>query len=527
MRLIIYLAIISSVVVSPHFSGPLFVRERRPEQESIDILIKGGRVIDGSGADSVQADVGIRGDRIVYVGSRVAAATRTIDASGLIVAPGFIDPHTHTAEDLSSPATNSNVNYLMQGVTTVVTGNDGSSPWPIAETLTKWERQGIGTNAALFVGHGTVRTMVLGNGNVSPTADQLGRMRALIARGVDDGALGMSTGLYYAPGSFAATEEIIELARAVAERGGIYDTHMRDEDSYSIGLLGSIQETIRIGREARIPVHISHIKALGAEVWGKSTAAIDLITRARAEGIDVTASQYPYTASGSSIVAALVPRWAEDGGRRRMLERIEDPTTKPRLIADMDVNLKRRGGPDSMLITVARDKGLIGKTLAQLATISKKSPVEVALDIIRSQGDASIASFNMDESDIENFMRQDFVMTGSDGSAGHPRKYGTFPRKLRLYCYTKRLITLPFAIRSSSSLTAETLRIPERGLVRQGYYADVIVFDEKAVADRATYEHPQELAVGMRYVIVNGKVAVDAGKYTGALPGRPLRKGRS
>jgi N-acyl-D-aspartate/D-glutamate deacylase len=210
-----------------------------------------------------------------------------------------------------------------------------------------------------------------------------------------------------------------------------------------------------------------------------------------------------------------------------MLERIEDPTTKPRLIADMDVNLKRRGGPDSMLITVARDKGLIGKTLAQLATISKKSPVEVALDIIRSQGDASIASFNMDESDIENFMRQDFVMTGSDGSAGHPRKYGTFPRKLRLYCYTKRLITLPFAIRSSSSLTAETLRIPERGLVRQGYYADVIVFDEKAVADRATYEHPQELAVGMRYVIVNGKVAVDAGKYTGALPGRPLRKGRS
>ena len=336
----------------------------------------------------------------------------------------------------------------------------------------------------------------------------------------------MSTGLYYAPGSFAKTEEVIELARAAAERGGIYDTHMRDEDSYSIGLLDSIQETIRIGRESRIPVHISHIKALGTGVWGKSTAAIELIKRARAEGVNVTASQYPYTASGTSIVAALVPRWAEDGGRRRMLERIDDPAISPRLIGDMEANLKRRGGPDSLLITGSRDNTLVGKTLAQIGVAWKKSPVQTALEIIKRQGDASLASFNMTESDIENFMRQDFVMTGSDGSAGHPRKYGTFPRKLREYVYVKKLITPPFAIRSSSSLTAATLRIPERGLLRRGYYADVIVLDEKTVTDRATYEHPRELAVGMRYVIVNGKVAVDDGHYTGALAGRALRKGR-
>jgi N-acyl-D-aspartate/D-glutamate deacylase len=526
LGLITGIIIIFCVIVLHHVR--VSVGEAIPRQESLDILIKGGRVVDGSGDDPILADVGIRGDRIVYIGnSRTFAAARTIDAAGLIVAPGFIDPHTHTAEDLSNPSTNSNVNYLMQGVTTVVTGNDGSSPWPIADTLARWQRQGIGTNAALFVGHGTIRSRVLGNGNITPTPQQLAQMRALISRGMEDGAFGMSSGLYYAPGSFATTEEVIELARAAAEKGGIYDTHMRDEDSYSIGLLGSIQETIRIGQQARIPVHISHIKALGTEVWGKSTAAIDLINRGRAEGIEVTASQYPYTASGTSIVAALVPRWAEDGGRRRLLEQIEDPGARPRLTADMEASLKRRGGPDSLLVTVARDKSLVGKTLAQLAMTWKKSPVEAAIDIILSQGDASIASFNMDEEDIENFMRQPFVMTGSDGSAGHPRKYGTFPRKLRLYCYTKRLITLPFAIRSSSALTAETLRIPQRGRLRQGYYADVIVIDEKAVADRATYEHPQELAVGMRYVILNGKIAVDAGKYTGALAGRALRKGQT
>src|SRR5262249_22519585 len=248
--------LVAAWTVTPvQFRWSLVRDERLAEQASadtLDILIKGGRVIDGSGADGVQADVGIRGDRIVFVGNAGSrSASRIINASGLVVAPGFIDPHTHTAEDLGDPARSNNVNYLMQGVTTVVTGNDGSSPWPIADTLDKWERQEIGTNAALFVVHGTGRAMVLGSADSTPTPRQLGRMKALIDRAMEDGALGMTTGLYYAPGSFAKTEEVIELARAAAERGGIYDTHMRDEDSYSIGLLGSIEETIRIGREAR------------------------------------------------------------------------------------------------------------------------------------------------------------------------------------------------------------------------------------------------------------------------------------
>jgi N-acyl-D-amino-acid deacylase len=476
--------------------------------QPLDLLIKSGTVVDGSGSDPAVADVGIRGDRIVFIGDSEKSGVkvaRTIDATGMVVAPGFIDPHTHTLEDFSDPNRKSNLSYLMQGVTTVITGNDGSSSFPIADTLQKWAAQGIGTNAGLYVGQGTIRGRVVGQDDVAPTPEQLARMKAMVAQAMDEGALGMSTGLYYAPGGYAKTEEVIELAKVAAEKGGIYDSHMRDEGSYSIGLLGSIEETIRIGREAKIPVHISHIKALGTDTWGKSAAAIELIRKARAEGIEVTADQYPYTASGSSIVAALVPRWAEAGGSRQLLRRIDDPVDGPRIRSEMEQNLKRRNGADSILITGGRDKQLIGKTLAQVSGEWKKSPVEAALTIIKSQGDASIASFNMNEQDIENFMRQDWVMTGSDGSAGHPRKYGTFPRKLRIYVYDKKLITLPFAIRASSAMTAQMLRIPDRGLLRTGYFADLIVYDPKTIRDAATYEHPQVLAEGMRYVIVNGK----------------------
>ncbi len=486
-----------------------------------------GRVVDGSGSKPGVADVGIQGDRIVFIGDAAKShvtATRTIDCSGLVVAPGFIDPHTHTMEDLSDPKRNSNEDYLMQGVTTVITGNDGASARSIADTLSKWERQGIGTNAALLAGHGTIRTQVLGAGDVQPSPEQLDEMRKLMEQAMDDGAFGMSTGLYYVPGVYSKTEEVIELAKVVASRSGVYDTHMRDEDSYSIGLLGSIRETLRIGREAKIPVHISHIKALGPEVWGQSNAAIKLIKQARAKGIEATANQYPYTASGTSLVDAMVPRWAQAEGRGQLQRVIEDPNSRSRLMADMEANLKHRGGADSLLITRARDRQLIGKSLGAVAKERNKTPVEAAIDIIKSEGNVSVASFNMSERDIENFMVQKFVMTGSDGSAGHPRKYGTFPKKLREYVYNKKLITLQFAVHASSALTAETFRIPQRGRLRGGYFADVIVFDEKTVADRATYEQAEVLAVGMRYVIVNGKLAVEDGKYTGTLAGRPLRK---
>jgi N-acyl-D-aspartate/D-glutamate deacylase len=503
-------------------------RQTIAQGAQVDLLLRRGQVIDGSGAAPRVLDVGIRGDRIVFIGDAARAgitAARTIDARGLVVAPGFIDPHTHTMEDLSDAARKSNENYLMQGVTTVVTGNDGSSAVSIAERLDKWTQGGIGTNAALLAGHATIRSQVLGQTDAQPDETQLAQMKALMAQAMNDGAFGMSTGLYYAPGSYAKTEEVIELAKVCAAQGGIYDTHMRDENSYSIGLLGSIRETIRIGREAHIPVHISHIKALGPEVWGQSVAAIKLINQARRAGVDVTANQYPYNASGTGLVAALVPRWAEVGGRAEMLKRFDDPVVRPRLVSDMEANLKRRGGAESLLLTTARDPQLVGQTLSAIATQRNQSPVEAAIEIIKVSA-PSVASFNMSEPDIERFMRQPWVMTGSDGSTGHPRKYGTFPHKLREYVYHKHLITLPFFVRHSSALTAETFRIPERGRLRVGYYADVIVFDEKTVADRATYVQPELLAVGMRYVIVNGQLAVEDGKYTGTLAGRALRKNK-
>src|SRR5207302_442760 len=428
---------------------------RAPGEQQFDLLILHGKLVDGSGKKPRTADVGIRGDRIVFVGDARKAhlnAARTIDATDLVVAPGFIDPHTHTLGDLSDSNHKSNLAYLMQGVTTVVTGNDGSSAANIGETLRKWDAQSIGTNAILLAGFGTIRSRVLGSTDAQPSAAQLEEMKALVARAMDEGAFGISTGLYYAPQSYAKTEEVIELSKIAAAKGGIYDTQMRDENSYSIGLLGAIKETIRIGREAKIPVHISHIKALGPEVWGQSKQAIDLIKKARAEGVDVTASQYPYDASGTSLQASLVPRWAEVGGRSELLKRIDDPQVRPRLLAEMQDNLKRRGGAETLLITDSRDPKLVGKRLSEIAKEMNKPPVEAALDIIKTTGGAGVASFNMSEKDIERFMKEKLVMTCSDGSTGHPRKYGTFTRKLREYVYHRRLISLPFMVRDRKSV---------------------------------------------------------------------------
>ncbi len=323
------------------------------QQPPLDLLIRGGRVIDGTGTPSRAADVGIRDGRIVLVGDAASAGTtarRTIDAAGLVVAPGFIDPHTHTAGDLSSIERHANLPYLMQGVTTVITNNDGGGSIAISRTLERWTSQGIGTNAALYIGQGSVRGTVMGMtaGPASPV--QLDSMKAIVARAMDEGALGMSTGLYYAPGSFAATDEVIALARIAAVKGGIYDSHMRDESSYTIGLIGSVNETLRIAREAQIPVHISHIKALGVDVWGEADTVIALVNAARAAGLDVTADQYPYLASGTSVGAALLPRWAEVGGTDSLKARFADPAIRARIAAEMTENLRRRGGAASLLM---------------------------------------------------------------------------------------------------------------------------------------------------------------------------------
>jgi len=518
MRRIVALGIVLAVVFR--------LAQLHGQIANLDLLIRGGTVMDGTGSEPVTVDIGIAGNRIAFIGDAGSAkvtASRTLDAAGLIVAPGFIDPHTHTFDDLNTPGRNSNLPYLMQGVTTVVTGNDGGGPISPASSFELWQKQGIGTNAALYVGQGTIRRTVMNMTDATPSSTEMERMKAMVSEAMDSGALGLSTGLYYAPGSYSTTEEVIELAKMAAAKGGIYDSHMRDESSYTIGLLGSIQETIRIGREARIPVHISHIKALGTDVWGKSAEAIQMIQRARSSGVDVTADQYPYLGSGTSVSASLLPRWAEVGGRDELLKRIADPSVRPRLVAEMEVNLKRRGGADTLLIVGGSDPQIVGKRLDAVAKEWNKTPVDAAVQIIKNGG-AGVVSFNMNDQDVDAFMRQDWVMTGSDGSDGHPRKYGTFPRKMREYVLNKKIISMPFAVRSSSALTAETLHIPERGRLTPGYYADVIVFDEKVIADKSTYEQPTVLAAGMKYVIVNGKVAVDSGKFTGVMAGRPVKR---
>ncbi|HZY62497.1 MAG TPA: D-aminoacylase [Edaphobacter sp.] len=503
-------------------ASTLFVLRPSASAQELDLIIRGGSLIDGSGSPAKKADIGIEGDRIVFVGSSAGKkAKRVIDATGLVVTPGFIDPHTHTAGDLSNPKTSRNDPYLMQGVTTVVTGNDGESPTDIGATLDKWQKQGIGTNAALFIGQGTVRREVMGMSDAKPTAEQMKRMEALVDTAMQQGALGLSTGLYYAPGSYSSTEEVIDLARVAAQHGGIYDTHMRDESSYTIGLLGSVRETIRIGREAHIPVMISHIKALGVDVWGKSADVIALIDKARKEGINVTASQYPYTASGTSVTASLVPRWVEANGA--LLKNLNDPSLHERIVKEMQENLRRRGGADTLLMTNSKDKSIVGKNLAQIAKERNESPIDAAIQIIKAGG-SDVASFNMKESDIDAFMRQPWVMTCSDGSPGHPRKYGTFPRKIHLYVYERHIIPLEFAVRSSTSLPAKTLGLKDRGLLKPGYFADVLVYNPKTFNERATYQSPRILATGVEYLTVNGKLAIDKGLLTGTLAGRALKR---
>ena len=492
----------------------------------VDLLIRGGTLMDGTGSTGRIMDVGIRADRIVFVGDGQQSsvrATRTIDATGLIVAPGFIDPHTHTDTDLADPQLRANLAFLMQGVTTVINNIDGRSPADLKAQFDGWAKGGIGTNTAGYVGHGSLRARVVGNRDIRATPAQLDSMRALVSKAMDDGALGLSTGLFYTPGSYAPIEEVIELAKVAAQKGGTYDTHMRDESSYSIGLMGSINEVIRIGREARIPVHISHIKALGVDVWGMSDSVIAVINRARAEGVDVTANQYPYTASGTGLGAALLPRWAESGGGDSLRMRAADAATRQRLVREMADNLRRRGGAASLLLT-SGDSAVRGKTLEQIAQERRKPAIETALELILGGSGGSVASFNMSEKDIETFMVQPWVTTGSDGSGGHPRKYGTFPRKIREYGMMRGVLTLPAIIHSSSLRTAQALRLTDRGVIANGKFADVIVFDPRTIADRATYLNPRELATGMRWVIVNGQVAVDDGQFAGVFAGRVLKR---
>ncbi len=500
-----------------------------PDSIDADFLIKGGTIIDGSGAESIVADLAIKDDRIVFIGnsdSITINAQTTVNAKGKIVSPGFIDPHTHSLGDLKNENSSANLNYLTQGVTTVVNGNDGEGPYEVTKISSQLMGQGIGTNTAFFVGHNTVRSAVLGADNIAPDTNQLEEMKRLVKQGMEEGALGFSTGLYYAPGSYSKTDEVVELAKVIAPFSGIYDSHIRDESTYNIGLIAAVEETIEIGRKSGVPIHFAHIKALGVDVWKRSDEIIELIEEAQQTGLTITADQYPWRASGTHLENALIDRWVMAGGEDKYYDRLQDKRLLPRIKEEIEENLRKRGGAESILITAdARNEEWIGKNLAQLSQLMQKPVIEVILEIARSGG-ARIASFNMNPYDLENFMTRPWVMTSSDGTKGHPRKFASYPEKYKKYVIEKHLLSVESFVHKSSGGVAKIFGIEQRGELKQGYYADVIIINPKRFTPKADFSKPDVLSEGVEFVWVNGKLVIENSNYNNRLEGKVLLKGQ-
>jgi N-acyl-D-aspartate/D-glutamate deacylase len=500
-----------------------------PAPVAADVVLRGGTILDGTGKPGAVGDLAIKGDRIVAVGKfPVAGSPRVIDCTGLVVAPGFIDLHTHSDLPLQAAATRDNLNYLTQGVTTVVTGNCGSGPVDVAAYFKKLEEGGIGSNVIHQVPHNNVRERVMGNANRVPTADELKRMEELTDKAMREGAWGLSTGLIYNPGTYAKTDELIALAKVAARHGGFYASHIRNEGT---SLLAAVEEALTIGREAGLPVHISHLKASGRAAWGGRAAdAIALIERAQRAGQVVTADQYPYTASSTSLRAMVVPPRFREGSQKDFVGRLDDPEQGPRIRAAIAETVKgMQNGKDLRVARYAAKPAWNGRDIASIAAEEKKEPVDVVLEIER-HGGAGMIHFGMNEEDVRLIMRQPFVATASDGGAKkpdesmpHPRSYGTFPRKIGRYAIEEGVIPLEQAVRSASGLPADVLRLTDRGYLKAGAFADVAVFDPKAFRDTATYEKPHVYAAGVRFLFVNGRPAIDGGKFTGTLAGRALR----
>src|SRR5450759_3719070 len=497
-----------------------------------DVIMSGARVVDGSGSPWFLADIGIRGDSIAAVGALGnAPAGVRIDAKGMVVAPGFIDIHSHGRRGLAAVPTAEN--YLREGVTTIVEGPDGSSPLPIAPFLDGIRKTAVSVNFATFVGQGSIRQAVIGLANRPATAAEIEKMKDLAAQAMRDGAFGLSTGLFYVPGNFTPTEEIIELARVVGKMGGIHISHMREEASH---VLDSVRETIRIGEEGGLPTQITHHKMIGQPNWGKSVNSLKLVEEARGRGVDVTIDQYPYTASSTGI-AALVPQWALEGGQKSTSERLAAPDQRARIKAAIVQSLKvDRGAGDPKNVTIvncAFDGTLAGKNLTQLTQArgvepSMENAAETVMDLV-NRGGCSAVYHAIAEEDVVRIMRSPFTMIASDGdipvfgqAAPHPRSYGTFARVLGVYVREKNVLTLEDAVRRMSAYPAQRLKIWDRGMLRPGMKADVIVFDPATVADRAEYDKPHQYSVGVHDVLVNGKLVLRKDKVTAERPGRVL-----
>ncbi len=498
-------------------------------------LIRDGRLLDGSGNPWIRGDVLIRGDRIEAVGKLGdVQADQVIDARGLYVAPGFIDVHSHAGPGLASPGLSHGEPLLAMGLTTVFINPDGGGAVELDSQREMLLEDGLGVNVAQLVPHGSVRGAVMGSADRHATPAELREMRELVRAGMSAGAWGLSSGTFYVPGSYAPPEEIEELAKEVAPFGGAYISHYRDESTYSVGLIAAVDEVINVGRVAEIPAVLTHVKALGPFVWGYGQAIVQRVERARAEGVQVFADQYPYTASATGLGAALLPRWSQAGGRDSLLARMADAPTMSRIREGMVEGLARRGGADRIQFRrFLPDPSIEGRLLSDLAEERGQDPIDTAADLIRG-GSVSIVSFNMHDDDVETLMRQPWTMTSSDGGlvpmgegVPHPRSYGAFARKIRLYVQEKGVVSLSQAIRSMTSLPATVFGMHDRGVLRPGAIADVVVFDVDRVRDVAEYTDPHHYSEGMVFVFVNGEAAVREGEFTGARSGRVLAKGRT
>jgi N-acyl-D-amino-acid deacylase len=525
-----------------------------------DILIKNGVVVDGTGKPAFKADVGIAGDRISALAERVEGeAVRTIDARGLHVAPGFIDPHTHSDLPLLvDPLAQSKVR---QGVTTETIGHCGFSPAPLvgaaveetsaratalglkvnwrsmAAYLDRLRNPGTALNVVALVGHNTVRGSVLGYDDVQPSPEQQTRMEQVVSEAMEQGARGMSTGLFYPPGFYAQTEEVIGLARVVARQGGIYDSHIRSE---SDRLLDAVAEAIEIGQQANVRVEISHLKVAGYRNWDDVDRLVGLLEDAQARGVRLGCDQYPYNASNSWL-ACMLPYWAQAGGAKAVADRLRKPKVRAQLRQDWEENRaewenrgQHRDWTDIVVSSCDARPAVLGKNMAEIAETEGKGPLETAFDLIAdSGGQVGCVWFDQLEENVQALMRHPTVVVGSDGSTlsphgvlgqrqVHPRSYGTFPRVLGRYVREEKVLSLEEAVKKMTSVTAERFSLTDRGVVRQGTYADLVLFDANTVADRATFTDPHQYPDGIPYVIVNGEIVINEGEHTGALPGRVL-----